>query len=213
VGGALAGTVVATLTLAGAVELRWAPSAQGAAVCAGLVIPLYLAAFMEEIAMRGYLLRNLQQSWGLPIAIGLSSTVFATMHLANPNPTPLGLLNIALFGVWFAATVIVTGRLWFAIGAHVMWNWLIGPVLSFPVSGMKLHGLFATELHGPDWLTGGLFGVEGSVVCTAVCVVALVVTFTLAARRVRYAEPPDDEAARPLATVEVSASQPSTPGQ
>jgi hypothetical protein len=41
-------------------------------------------------------------------------------------------------------------------------------VFSFPTSGIEFadRKLFSMEVTGPDWLTGGAFGPEGSVLAT-----------------------------------------------
>ena len=61
-------------------------------------------------------------------------------------------------------TLLGTQRsLWVPIGFHAAWNLWLGTVLGTTLSGQKgLGGLLVTELNGPTWLTGDLFGVEAS---------------------------------------------------
>ena len=148
--------------------------------------------------MRGYVQRTVFAARGHVAAVLLSSVPFALLHAGNPNLSVLGLLNIALIGIFFSLTVIRTGTLWFAAGFHVAWNLTLGPVLAVPVSGMAFTGLFHTSMRGPDWLTGGGFGIEASVVCTVLFLPLIVAAGIACALRTRFREPSDEEAARPL---------------
>jgi hypothetical protein len=68
---------------------------------------------------------------------------------------------------------MLTRRLWLAIGIHAAWNFTQGWVFSAPVSGGEAPlGLLITRREGPDWLTGGDFGLEASVVAMIVATIA-----------------------------------------
>ena len=70
-----------------------------------------------------------------------------------------------------AVAYLKTRGLWLPIGLHWAWNFMMGPVGSLPVSGFHIGpGLAVAETSGPDWLSGGAYGPEGSVILTAVCV-------------------------------------------
>ncbi len=197
-GGAVAAAAVASgLAALGVASLRWAPTRAGTIELAAMLIPLYIAAFMEEIVMRGYVLRTVSLSWGRPAAVLLSAAAFAVLHGMNPGVSLLGLLNIGLIGVFLALTVLRTGQLWFAVGFHAAWNVTCGPLLAFPVSGMRVTGLFDTRVAGPAWLTGGSFGPEGSVATTAITTLLCLLALVAVRRRCEYVEPADEQAARP----------------
>ena len=58
-----------------------------------------------------------------------------------------------------------TRLLWVCIGTHIAWNYCISQVFSSTVSGhAATEGLLRGELVGSSLLTGGAFGVEGSLV-------------------------------------------------
>ena len=120
----------------------------------------------EEIAIRGYILQNLSRSFNKYIALAISSLVFMTMHLGNPNIDILPILNLFLAGIFLGVYSIHKNNLWFPIGAHFTWNYLQGPIYGFEVSGNKINSLFEQELKGNDILTGGNFGYEGSIILT-----------------------------------------------
>lgn len=124
-----------------------------------------VVAFTEEIAFRGYILNNLLQSTNKWMALLLSSLLFALFHGANANISFLALLNIFVAGFLLGVNYIFTRNLWFAIFLHFSWNFFQGPVLGFGVSGMNMPGMLEQTLKGPDTITGGQFGFEGSLVC------------------------------------------------
>ena len=121
----------------------------------------------EEIAIRGYILQNLSRSFNKYIALAISSLLFMTMHLGNPNIDILPILNLFLAGIFLGVYSIHKNNLWFPIGAHLTWNYLQGPIYGFEVSGNKINSLFEQDLSGHDILTGGNFGYEGSIILTA----------------------------------------------
>ena len=127
----------------------------------------------EEIAIRGYILHNLCQSFNKYIALIISSFVFMGMHLGNPNIGMLPLANLFLAGIFLGVYRIHKNNLWFPIGAHLMWNYLQGPIYGFEVSGNKINSLFEQKLNGHELLTGGNFGYEGSIILTVFLIISI----------------------------------------
>ena len=97
-------------------------------------------------------------------AVLASALLFGLAHLPNEGATALSTLNVAMAGVLFGTAFTVTRRLWLSIALHLSWNFTAGYLFSATVSGQDGQaGLFFGELHGPWWMTGGAFGMEGSV--------------------------------------------------
>jgi membrane protease YdiL (CAAX protease family) len=115
----------------------------------------------EELAFRGYILQNFRGDWGVVAAVVVSSVLFAIFHGLNPNLTLLALTNIFLAGALLAACYLATRSLWLAIAFHFSWNFVQGPILSFPLSGLSTTGLLVTRVDGNPLFTGGAFGPEG----------------------------------------------------
>jgi uncharacterized protein len=140
---------------------------------------------LEEVLFRGVLFRIVEQWQGSWVAMAVSSLVFGVSHLANPQGTLLGALFISVeAGVLLAAAFMVTRRLWLAIGIHIAWNFTQSAIFSGAVSGNAASpGLLKATMEGPLLLTGGDFGVEGSVVAFAVCTAAGLLLLRQAARR------------------------------
>jgi len=145
--------------------------------------PLILVVVLEELLFRGVLFRIVEQSLGSYIALSLSAVLFGLAHLSNAAVTVLAVGNTAMAGVLFAAAFMATRRLWLPMGIHFAWNFLLDAVFSVPVSGHPSSGLLRSTLAGPDWLTGGAYGVEASVVAFAVISAASLYFVALARRR------------------------------
>jgi membrane protease YdiL (CAAX protease family) len=125
---------------------------------------MVLVAAFEEILVRGIVLTALVPRLGSLGAVLVSSLLFGVAHLPNAGATVLSTLNVTLSGVMFGTAFIATRRLWLCIALHLGWNFTATYVFSATVSGHEGQpGLFFGQLHGPTWITGGAFGVEGSV--------------------------------------------------
>ena len=141
----------------------------------------------EEVATRGWLLTRIAARTNLPLAIGISSSLFGILHLGNSGVTFTSLLNIVLDGVLAALLFIYTDSIWLVVAQHGTWNYVQGNLLGFQVSGTGADAsIFSFTMgSGPDWLTGGAFGAEGSIITTLVLLVSLVIVYRLGERRER----------------------------
>jgi len=125
------------------------------------------AAIHEELLFRGYAFQKLLR-WNRVFAIVFVALVFAGLHTGNESVSPIGLLNIFVGGVLLGLAYERYERLWFPIGLHLAWNLTTGPLLGHEVSGYEAMRTVLIETgSGPDLLTGGEFGIEGSVLKTA----------------------------------------------
>jgi len=130
-----------------------------------------VAALMEEVMIRGYILSHLMSCMNKFMALCVSSFVFALMHLFNPNISFLPIFNIFLAGLMLGAAFLYTRNLWFPITLHIFWNWLQGPVLGYEVSGAKLFpSILTLRLPEKNIINGGDFGFEGSIICTVLLI-------------------------------------------
>jgi len=126
-------------------------------VCAGIA---------EEILYRGVLFRLVEEGLGTWGAVLVSALVFGGIHLTNPDGTLWGAVAIAIeAGILFAAVYVITRSLWWCIGLHFAWNIMEGPVFGSIVSGSGAQDSWlVASWSGPDILTGGVFGLEASIV-------------------------------------------------
>jgi membrane protease YdiL (CAAX protease family) len=140
----------------------------------GYILLFAIASFNEEIMVRGYIMNNLFDSMDKYVALIISSLLFAVMHLANANITILSVTNIFLAGILLGIYYVHKQNLWLPIALHFSWNYFQGPIFGFEVSGVDVNGLIIQDVHGPDLLTGGQFGFEGSILATFLMVIAII---------------------------------------
>jgi uncharacterized protein len=144
-----------------------------------------ISATFEEVVFRGIVLRHLESLMGTWLALLLTSALFGAGHIFNPDATWFAAFAIAVeAGLLLGAAYLLTRRLWLAIGIHAAWNFTQGWVFSVPVSGGEPPlGVLITRRIGPDWLTGGDFGLEASAVAMVVATLAGVVLLWAAIKR------------------------------
>ena len=144
----------------------------------------------EEVATRGWLLTRIAARTNLPLAIAISSSLFGILHLGNAGVTVLSVLNIVLDGVLAGLLFIYTDSIWLVVAQHGTWNYVQGNLLGFQVSGTGADAsIFSFTMgSGPDWLTGGEFGAEGSIITTLVLLLSIVFVYRIGERRERVVE-------------------------
>ena len=131
------------------------------------------AVLHEELLFRGYAFQKLLR-WDRWFAIIVIAVVFAGLHSGNSSVTMLGMFNIVLGGILLGLGYERYRRLWFPIGLHLAWNLMTGPILGHEVSGYVGDETVLVERGaGLWWLTGGEFGIEGSVWMTGVELAAI----------------------------------------
>jgi uncharacterized protein len=126
------------------------------------------SAFVQEILFRGVLERITEETAGTWIALILSSVLFGLIHAFSANATALSTISIMLeAGILLGAAYIVTGRLWLAIGIHTAWDLSVDGIFGLgtsSLSGKPIQGLIAAKLTGLEIFTGGVHGLEASIV-------------------------------------------------
>jgi len=178
-GTAIIASLVIVFALLGWVS--WTPQAGGgpgdyAVAFLGYGGFFFVAAFLEELLMRGYPLQVLAEGLGGAWAIGLTSVVFGLLHLWNPSVSPIAIGNIMLAGVLLGIAYWRTYSLWFATGIHLGWNWSMNFLGDLPVSGLVWDTpLYDAVITGPELWTGGEFGPEAGLGVTAVALIATLI--------------------------------------
>lgn len=161
-----------------------------------LIFVVFLLGFIfqgasEEFLFRGYLMNTLGGKCGnkyaVAIAVFISSVMFGLGHVMNPGVTFLAILNIVIYGVFMGIYMIVFDNIWGVCGIHTMWNFAQGNIFGISVSGSaKAVSIVSPALtQGKTLLNGGSFGLEGSLLCTAILVVAVLATLLFQKARSR----------------------------
>ncbi|HFI0042960.1 TPA: CPBP family intramembrane glutamic endopeptidase [Streptococcus suis] len=130
-----------------------------------LVLAWSVQGTTEELLTRGWMFSSLSAKHNIPVGILVSSLFFTFLHLGNNAISIIPLLDLTLFAILACLVLLKTGNLWVISGIHAAWNCFQGNVFAFPVSGTQAGQAFiSVRTSGPEWLSGGAFGVEGSII-------------------------------------------------
>jgi membrane protease YdiL (CAAX protease family) len=192
--------VVGVIALFGGYRIEGVASVEGMLTVIGMSVTV---AVTEEVLYRGIVFRLIAGRFGPVLALIVSALLFGATHLVNPGATLWGALAVALeAGLMLAAAFLLTRSLWLPIALHLAWNSVsVGVFGTIGSGGEAREGLLRGVFSGPDWLTGGAFGAEGSVVAIVICSAATVVLLILA--RVAGAARSHAPSVRSISTVRV----------
>jgi membrane protease YdiL (CAAX protease family) len=148
-----------------------------------LLVCFGLQSSVEELCFRGWMLSAIAAKFHVVFAVLLSSLVFTLLHF-DPRANWIFVGSVFLFAVFACNWVIRTGDIWGVMGWHCGWNWLMA--VGFELRATALDAnlpalLVKLRPVGSDYLTGGIEGPEGSIVCT------LMLTCGIAYQRLRPA--------------------------
>ncbi len=131
-----------------------------------LTVLMAIAAFSEELIMRGYVFQTLVQPMHLLGAVVLTSAPFAALHWTSPGANEYTITNTFLAGCVLGMLMAWRRSLWAAAGAHFGWN-AATVLFGLNVSGLSIPVVpfTITWKLDPLW-TGGDYGPEGGLLCT-----------------------------------------------
>lgn len=174
----LTGLLTGTVMMSAITLLSVVTGVNSISMCSNInagIILLYLLGFFiqgmsEEFIFRGYLLTTVGGHHSAYTAVGVSSVAFAVAHAFNPGFSVVPCINLILFGVFASLYMICFEDIWGVCGIHSIWNFMQGNFYGISVSGTgNTESVFRTTAqtsHG--WLSGGKFGIEGSIFTTIV---------------------------------------------
>jgi membrane protease YdiL (CAAX protease family) len=187
-GAAMVALPMALLFALGVYEMVLFRGASPALLSVAAVIGI--AATLEELVYRCLLFRLLERAWGTTWALVVQAAVFALQHIENVEQGGIRdvltmLIAVTLVGLLWAGVFVLARNLWVVAANHAAWNFTI------LLSGMPLSGIedwrklapLESRLAGPDWLTGGMFGPESSLLVIASTTVVVVLLLRAARRR------------------------------
>ncbi len=132
-----------------------------------------MAAFVEELLFRVIVFKLTEEFCGSWIALAVSVFYFGFAHAGNPNATLWTSIAVGVeAGVLLTAAYMLTRTIWFPFAVHFGWNYFQAKIYGVTTSGIAFEGLIVPTIDGPEWLTGGTFGVEASVAAVLLCLIA-----------------------------------------
>lgn len=190
----LLGVLIGSAIIAGTFLILWKlgmaeiSSGTGLAGLERELLALMITTMVEELLFRVILFKILEEIAGSLLAILISAAAFGLAHFANPGATPFAIFALSMeLGVMLALAYMVTRNVWIAVGIHGGWNFTQGFVLGAQNSGQQHpYSYFRTTFSGSDYLTGGLFGLEGSIVSLGLSAVVSAFLLVLILRKRRW---------------------------
>lgn len=163
-----------------------------------LALTVVIQGSQEEILFRGFLFQSLGARLPGWLAVVLTCLGFTLVH--GVATRPIAFTTIFFFALFAIFVVLERQSLWLMCGIHAGWNWALGNVFGLQVSGLalKTNAVFFLEAAPgqPEWLTGGRFGTEGSLIASFMIITATVLVF-LAWRRRDKTQPSSPVASSP----------------
>lgn len=162
----------------------------------GIAAVIGIAATLEELVYRCLLFQLLERAWGTQRALVVQALVFALQHLGNVAQGGIGdvaamLVAVTVLGLLWGGVFMLTRNLWVAAAHHAAWNFTI--LLSgLPLSGIedwRLSAPLESRMAGPDWLSGGMFGPESSLLVIVSTTAVAVLLLRAASRRGAFFAP------------------------
>jgi hypothetical protein len=203
IGGAMIVLSVVVIGIWGSLSFQITATPQ--TVPRGLLVLLMLAAaaMAEELMFRGYPFQRLVESIGAVGAIVALSILFGAVHLGNPHASVWAVVNTITVGALLAVAYLRTRALWLPWGIHLGWNATLGLVFGLPVSGIDQFAVVVKgSAAGPQWLTGGDYGLEASVLGTVMILLGFIPVLKLFRQRrpesvAELSPPPQDSLVQP----------------
>lgn len=122
-----------------------------------------MGAFLQVLAFRLVLYRLAEELLGSWLAFVLTAIVFGIFHIGNPEAGVWSTVTLIAGDIMFFAAFLYTRRIWLVWGIHWGWNFFQDGVFGMPNSGVgELPSWIRPVIRGPDWITGGSFGIETS---------------------------------------------------
>lgn len=138
------------------------------------ILYFLVVAMFEELFSRTYLLFIFAESYPIAFAVLINGLLFGLLHAFNPNFTWLAMINISLAGILFSMFTLYHRSINWAIGIHLGWNFAQGILFGYKVSGTDTPSVLVAKPIGAYYLSGGEFGIEGSLICTIVLFIIII---------------------------------------
>lgn len=140
---------------------------------------LIIAALVEDLFHRGLIVREIENWLGSHIAIVIAMLV-ELQHIFNPNSDLFSFFFYLIWGFTMAMMFIYTKRIWLPFFFHLGWNFA-QPFYGSNLTGTNDMGsIIQSKFTGPELLTGGALGIEGSIFTVSFLLIIGIVLYYLA---------------------------------
>ena len=138
-----------------------------------LLVVTFIESAAEEILFRGYLQTGVEAKSSFPVALVLQAVLFTATYGLTPNISVAATISVFLMGILYGLVFWLTDNLLMTIAMHFIWNFVTGPILGISVTTTLLPTTLLTAYPAAsEFISGGAYGIEASVVTIFVCLVA-----------------------------------------
>jgi len=139
----------------------------------------------EELVVRGFLMISVARRYPVWAGVLTNALLFGLLHMFNPGATVFSVLNTALHGILYSMFFLKRDSIWLDGGVHSAWNFSQSCIFGQHTSGLPLMAsVFSmTSPTGKNFLTGGDYGLEASVISTIVSVIVFILLLKLPDRQ------------------------------
>ncbi len=161
-GCAITGLYAFVLWVSGSASFTFNGLTAGMALYLAACLAVFVvSALYEEVLFRGYIFQALIEGTNFYAALIVFALLFGSAHLQNESISPLSIAATVVAGVFTGLLYYRTRALWMPIGAHFVWNWMLGPVFGMGTSPFLKQTLFTyASLRagpgGPEAIGDGL---------------------------------------------------------
>ena len=180
IGGGMVTVIVAILFSTGMYQVE---STNSPFVLIGSSFRYAFGSFVEDLIFTIILFRLIEEYSGTLIAFITVSITFGLLHFFNDNATLATSLFISLQNITLLAPFILTRRMWMGWAVHFSWNLFQSGIFGLNNSGMDHNGFIQPIISGPDWITGGSFGIEASYVSTVINIIIGLILISIATKK------------------------------
>lgn len=178
--GALIGAVLVLIStivivLTGAIKFNGVFDKINIPMVVAMLICYVLQGAMEEILCRGVVHQLLIKETSVSVTIGVSAALFTIPHLSgmsgdSPMIVAAAIVNLILISAIFSLLTLRFKSIWAACGLHSVWNYILYSILGLNLSGNDeiVASVFDMSSVGSNILNGGEYGIEASIITTAV---------------------------------------------
>ncbi len=122
-------------------------------------------AIFEELISRSFFINGLKNYIKSEyLIIFITGIFFSLAHILNKGVTIISSISTFIGGVMYAYAFLKSKNIWLPIGLHFAWNFVQGCVFGFFVSGYHFSSILNIEILENNFLTGGAYGPEGSLI-------------------------------------------------
>ncbi|MCR5286865.1 MAG: CPBP family intramembrane metalloprotease [Saccharofermentans sp.] len=150
-----------------------------------LMIPCFIfQGAMEEVLCRGIVQQLLIKKTPAYVAFAVTAALFTIPHLdnmaqASPAIAIVAVVNLVLISLVFSLLTFRFKNIWAACGLHSVWNYILFVVMGLNLSGNDetVTAVFDVRTAGSSILNGAEYGIEASIITTAVLALAAGILF------------------------------------